>query len=74
MFRIISNCWKEYKCSKPVKTVCECTVCQNKSFLKQERGRETLTVSNSVEVTEAFITPPILMFARTGASNPIEES
>ncbi|MFS7937134.1 hypothetical protein Hanom_Chr05g00424061 [Helianthus anomalus] len=33
-----------------------------------------LTVSNKVEVTAAVVTPPVLMFARTGAPNPIEES
>jgi hypothetical protein len=33
-----------------------------------------LTVSNKDDVTEASVTPPALMLARTGAPNPIEES
>lgn len=33
-----------------------------------------LTVSNNDDVTAALVTVPILMFARTGAPNPMEES
>lgn len=33
-----------------------------------------LTVSSKDDVTEALVTLPVLMFARTGAPNPIEES
>ena len=33
-----------------------------------------LTVSNKEDATEACVTPPALMLARTGAPNPIEES
>ena len=33
-----------------------------------------LTVSNKEDATEASVTPPALMLARTGAPNPIEES
>ena len=33
-----------------------------------------LTVSNKDEVTAAGVTPPVLMFALTGAPNPMEES
>lgn len=35
---------------------------------------EELTISNKDDVTAALVTPPVLMFARTGAPNPIEES
>jgi hypothetical protein len=34
----------------------------------------SLTVSNKDDVMAALVTPPVLMFARTGAPNPIEES
>lgn len=33
-----------------------------------------LTVSSNDDVTEACVTLAVLMFARTGAPNPIEES
>lgn len=33
-----------------------------------------LTDSSKDDVTEALVTPPVLMFARTGAPKPIEES
>lgn len=32
------------------------------------------TDSNRDEVTAAFVCPPVLMFARTGAPKPMEES
>lgn len=35
---------------------------------------QLLTDSNKDDVTTAFVSPPVLMFARTGAPNPIEES
>jgi len=34
----------------------------------------SLTVSNKDDVMAALVTPPVLMFARTGAPNPIDES
>jgi hypothetical protein len=33
-----------------------------------------LTDSSKDDVTAALVTPPVLMFARTGAPKPIEES
>ena len=33
-----------------------------------------LTDSNNDDVTTASVSPPVLMFARTGAPNPMEES
>ena len=33
-----------------------------------------LTDSNNDDVTKAFVRPPVLMFERTGAPNPMEES
>lgn len=35
---------------------------------------KSLTVSIKDDVTTASVTPPALIFARTGAPNPIEES
>lgn len=37
-------------------------------------SRCALTVSNNDDATAASVGPPVLMFARTGAPNPIEES
>lgn len=41
--------------------------CRNSKFL-------ILTVSNKDDVTAALVNVPALMFARTGAPKPIEES
>lgn len=35
---------------------------------------QTHTVSNKDEVTTALVTPPVLIFVRTGAPKPMEES
>ena len=36
--------------------------------------RWILTDSNNEDVTTALVDPPVLMFARTGAPKPMEES
>lgn len=43
----------------------------NVSFCEKKKKP---TVSIRFEATAAFVTPPALMLARTGAPNPIEES
>jgi len=44
------------------------------TMLLQQITTMMLTDSNKDDVTTAFVNPPVLMFARTGAPNPIEES
>lgn len=41
---------------------------------REQVGKFILTDSNNDDVTTAFVAPPALMLARTGAPKPIDES